>query len=49
VDSSDSSLPQITDSLGMDEYLLCTGLGPGELCYKEIMEDGCLVLVVDWS
>jgi hypothetical protein len=42
VDSSDSSLPQRTSPLDLNESLFCRGLGPGGLCHKEMM-------VVDWS
>jgi hypothetical protein len=49
VDSSDFSLPQRTGSLGLNESVLCRGLGPSGLCHMEMMVDGHLVLVVDWS
>jgi hypothetical protein len=49
VDSSNSLLPQRTSSLGLNKSLFCRGLGHGGLCYKEMMVDGRLVLVVDWS
>jgi hypothetical protein len=32
-----SLLPQRTCSLGMNEYLVCRGLIPSGLCYKEMM------------
>jgi hypothetical protein len=49
VDSSNSVLPQRTSLLGLNESLFCRGLGPGGLCYKEMMVDGRLVMAVDWS
>jgi hypothetical protein len=49
VESSDSLLPQRTGSLDLNESLFCRGLSVGGLCYKEMMVDGHLVLVVDWS
>jgi hypothetical protein len=48
VDSSDSSMLQRTDSLGLNESLFCRCLGPDGLCHKEIFVDGHLVLVVNW-
>jgi hypothetical protein len=42
MDSLDSSLPQRIGSLGLNDYLFCRGLGPGGLCYKELMVDGVL-------
>jgi hypothetical protein len=41
VDSSDSSLPQRTGPLDLNESLFCRGLGPRGLCHKEMM-------MVDW-
>jgi hypothetical protein len=49
VNSSDSSSPQRTSSLGMNESLFCRRLGHGGLCHKEMMVDDHLFLVVDWS
>jgi hypothetical protein len=49
VDSLDSSLPQRTGSLDLNESLFCGGQDPGGLCHKDMMVDGHLVLVVDWS
>jgi hypothetical protein len=42
VDSSDSSLPQRTGPLDLNESLFFGGHGPGGLCHKEMT-------VVDWS
>jgi hypothetical protein len=36
VDSSNSSLPQRTVPLDLNEALFCTGLGPHELCHEEM-------------
>jgi hypothetical protein len=40
VDSSDSSLPQGTVPLDLDESLLCRGVGLRGLCHKEMMKVG---------
>jgi hypothetical protein len=42
MDSLDSSLPQRTSSLDLNESLFCRWLGPRGLCHKEMM-------MVDWS
>jgi hypothetical protein len=42
VNSLDSSLPQRTSPLDLNESLFCRGLGPGGLYHKEMM-------MVDWS
>jgi hypothetical protein len=39
-DSSDSSLPQRTSLLDLNEALFCRGLGPHGLCHKEMMRAG---------
>jgi hypothetical protein len=36
MDSSDSSLPQRTGPLDLNETLFCRGLGPRVLCHKEV-------------
>jgi hypothetical protein len=41
-DSSDSSLPQRTGPLDLNESLFYRGIGPSGLCHKEMV-------VVDWS
>jgi hypothetical protein len=40
MDSSDSSLPQRIGPLDLNEALFCRGLGPHELCHKEMMRTG---------
>jgi hypothetical protein len=40
VDSLDSSLPQRTGPLDLNETLFCRGLGPCGLCHKEMTRAG---------
>jgi hypothetical protein len=40
MDSSDSSLPQRTGPLDLNEALFCRGLGPRGLCHKEMTRVG---------
>jgi hypothetical protein len=40
VDSSNSSLPQRTGLLDLNEALFCTSLGPRELCHEEMRRVG---------
>jgi hypothetical protein len=49
VDSSDSSLPQRTGPLDLNEALFCIGLGPHGLCHKEMMRVGAYPVQVKFS
>jgi hypothetical protein len=46
VDSSDSSLPQRTSMLDLNEALFCRGLGPRGLCHKEMTRVGAYPVYV---
>jgi hypothetical protein len=45
-DSSDSSLPQRTGLLDLNEALFCRGLGPRGLCHKEMTRAGAYPIQV---